>query len=471
MEPIRRLLRSLRERTNGLFSITLLSLLVALYGPGGQNIGQPGGVTALRAQIARLKGAARAGAPAAGLDAWQALEYDVSLRAYPNDVVDWAALKQGIARRDAMPNYHSKLLQYWEFLGPRSLTPPQQTGYGTGKIAGRINDVAFDPHNSSTIYAAAPAGGVWKSTDSGSTWTALTDAWSDLSTSSITVDPHDSNTIYVGTGDFDGYGGIGQGVMRSTDGGATWSSWGPSAASSYAVRHILVDPEDSTIVTLITGRGASGAGQVWRSDDGGETWTAVIAVNAAWSDLVCSGKDANGVRVYYACAGGTNAQVWKSTDRGATWTQMTTPMRTGASTADTCDLAVSPTAPGAVYLLGTGDKKVWRSTNYGLNWQDMTSGALISADWSQASYDFYLTCSTNGSADVLYVGLVDLLVSTNAGTSWSSLMLANTGNDLAHVYQHGMAIDPSNASHTLAANDGGVYSVNLAGNGSGTFSS
>lgn len=472
MEQTRRLLRRLREHCNGLYSITLLSLLVAIHGLAGtQDVGQPESLSAIHAGVARLRADARAGAPSAGLDHLQALEYYTSLRAYPNDTIDWDALKSGIRHRDAMDSFRPKLLQYWEYLGPKALTPPLQTGYGTGKIAGRINDVAFDPNNSSTVYAAAPAGGVWKTTDSGSTWTPLTDAWSDLSTSSITVDPHDSNTIYVGTGDFDGSGGISQGVMRSTNAGLTWTSWGPTAATSSAVRRILVDPEDSTIVTVITGRGSSGTGQVWRTDDSGDTWTAVITASASWDDLVCSAKDASGNRTYYACAGGTNAQVWKSADRGATWTQLTVPMRTGSSTSDTSDLAVSPVTPGTVYLLGTGDKKVWRSLNNGANWQDMTSGALASADWSQASYDFYITCSTNASNDVLYVGLVDLLVSVNSGTSWTSLMLANTGSDLAHVYQHRMAIDPNNASHSLLANDGGIYSVNLAANGTGTFTS
>lgn len=472
MEQTRHLLRRLREHCNGLYSITLLSLFVAIHGLAGpQDIGQPGSVSAIHATVARLRAGARTGAPSAGLDHLQALEYYTSLRAYPNDTIDWDALKSGIRHRDAMDRYRPMLLQYWEYLGPKGLTPPLQTGYGTGKIAGRINDVAFDPNNSSTIYASAPAGGVWKSTDAGSTWAALTDAWSDLSTSSITVDPHDSNTIYVGTGDFDGSGGISQGVMRSTNAGLTWTNWGPAAATSSAVRRILVDPEDSTIVTVITGRGASGTGQVWRTDDSGDTWTAVITASASWDDLVCSARDISGNRTYYACAGGTSAQVWKSADRGATWTQLTVPMRTGSSSSDTSDLAVSPVTPGTVYLLGTGDKKVWRSIDNGTTWQDMTSGALASADWSQAGYDFYITCSTNASNDVLYVGLVDLLVSINSGTTWTSLMLANTGNDLAHVYQHQMAIDPANASHSLAANDGGIYGVNLAANGTGTFTS
>ncbi|HWA82776.1 MAG TPA: hypothetical protein VG820_05055 [Fimbriimonadaceae bacterium] len=485
--------RFLLAKCCGLFSLPLLAFLFAFHALTGPSL-SPGreevnyhSLKALRAHIESLRAIARErgekeGEEHAGngpakedesLDYLEALEAYLAPRAYPNDSVDWDAMKRAVAKRDLMAGGPVMKTVHWEFLGPNNLNPPGQWAFGPGRISGRIASAAFDPTNPLIIYAASAGGGVWKSTNGGGSWVPLGDGWSSIPASCVVVDPNNPSIIYVGTGDWDGWGGYSQGIERSTDGGATWTAVGTSQFGAYAVRRILVDPTNGQIVTAVTGRGAGGNGMVWRSIDGGTTWTAVITTQALWSDIVCSAPDGFGNRTYYAAAGGAFAQVWKSTNQGATWTKLTTPMRSGASVYDTADLAASPTAPGTVYLLGTGDKKVWKSTNNGGSWTDISGSALTSADWDQAWYDFYLTCSTNGSTDVVYAGLIDILQSFNGsgGANWRSFMNGYTGGDLAHVDEHDLIVDPTNPSHLLACNDGGVYDVVVGGSGGGTFAS
>lgn len=486
-------MHSLLLRCSGLFSISLIACFAAvqLASPPALNPAKPHGeyqsLRALRAHIAALKkrqqersgqeGQERNGSAHSGpiredesLDYLEALEAYLSVRAYPNDRVDWEALRGAVAKRDSMaipPVPKAPGLNRWEFLGPKNCSSPSRWAFGPGQISGRIASAAIDPTNPSVMYAASAGGGVWKTSDGGATWAPLGDGWANIPTSCVVIDPHDPNRLYVGTGDWDGWGGYSQGIERTTDGGQTWTNTGV-AFGMYSVRRILVDPDDGQVLTAVTGRGAGGDGEVWRSTDGGDSWTAVITATALWTDVVCSAADNGGNRVYYACAGGTFSQVWKSADRGATWTKLTTPMRSGASSYDTADLAASPTAPGTVYLLGTGDRKLWKSANFGGSWSDITGAALTSADWGQAWYDFYVSCSRNGTTDVLYVGLIDILQSPDGGASWHSFMNGYTGSDLAHVDEHDIVVDPSNPNRLLACCDGGIYNVAVSGS-AGSF--
>src|SRR5262249_52409923 len=153
----------------------------------------------------------------------------------------------------------------WEFIGPQNLPVPNRIYNGDSPIIGRVNAMAFDPVTSGTFYLASATGGVWKTTDSGTTWKPLSDNWPSLQTSSLAIDPQNHNTIYVGTGDFDGSSGYSFGIMKTTDGGATWTNQGKTKFSYLAVSAIVVDPENSSIVTVTTGRGRNYWGYIWRS--------------------------------------------------------------------------------------------------------------------------------------------------------------------------------------------------------------
>lgn len=405
---------------------------------------------------------------------WQQYNY-LLLRAYPNDSIDYNAYKAAVAQRDQMsagplkarfrnagsppPGGGFGIESLWSTfysLGPNNLQPPGQWAFGAQPVTGRANGVAFDPQHSGTYYMTSATGGTWKTTDSGSHWIVLSDQWSSLCGASVAVDPVNSQNVYVGTGDFP-YGTQPFGIMKSTDGGNTWTNIGTSFGNN-SVNKILIDPDNPSIITVATGMPRYGG--VYRSTNGGSTWTQVITQAGVYTDVECSLKTSNGYRYYYA-TGEHGGGVWISSDRGATWTKLTTPMVNNGGNG--LSVACSPLYAYQLYLFCGDDHKVYRSSNWGSTWTDIT-GNLSSIDWGQAWYDSYIKCGqglTTYPFDVVYVGILDTYSTTGNGT-WTSLLQTYTGNDRAHTDQHDLAINPANYNDILLGNDGGVYDMHVS---------
>lgn len=346
----------------------------------------------------------------------------------------------------------------WEFVGPKNIQPPFSFGFGQGKIAGRVSSAAFDPLDDQKLYVATPGGGLFKTVDGGLTWMSLSDGWQGLSTSCVAVDPSNPDVIYAGTGDYDGDSGSPTGLMKSIDGGETWTNFGQGQLGGSAVRRLLIDPENSQILIAIGGRGPNGLGQVYRSANGGSSWAPVINVSASWSDVSASAKFGSS-RYYFAVAGGSNAQLWRSSDRGLTWVQVAAPLRTGVSLNDTADLAASPTNASTLYLLGSGDQKIWRTINAGFSWAEITGTTFDPIEWQAAKSCFSLSCSSVNGQDVVYAGLADLKQSVNGGASWRSFGGVFSGSDLVHSNQHDFVISPIDPNVGLACTEGGIYRI------------
>lgn len=234
------------------------------------------------------------------------------------------SLRKAIVHRDQMPDatrlggppLPPDLLEgppassaRWQYFGPNSYP------YG-----GRVSGLAYAPSNSAVRYLATAGGGVWRSRDSGATWTATTDSLPQLETSSIAVDPTNPDIVYVGTGNFDDkLVRYSLGILKTTNGGSTWTRLLPEAGDT-AVSAIVIDPANPRIITATAGWGVAKIGYIWRSTDAGTTWTrAADGLSDNWSDIEIGAKSSNGVRYYYA-VGGTS---WlRSADRGANWEWM-----------------------------------------------------------------------------------------------------------------------------------------------------
>jgi photosystem II stability/assembly factor-like uncharacterized protein len=439
----------------------------------------------------------------AGTEYLEAYLYYLRQRAYPKDSIDPNALPRAVRQRDRMQpatgiGHHSQqggfivphsigLPNQWQFIGPTNLDIPYVIYYGIPPLSGRINAVAYDPVNKGVYYIAGATGGVWKTTDSGKTWTPLADTWPELPVSSLAIDPTDTNTIYAGTGDFDGSLGHGIGIMKSMDGGQTWTQIDPlptdpnnpaTGMDGYAISAILIDPENHNTLTATLGRGQNTYGYVWRSTNAGQTWSSVLQVVASWSGLSCSAKDNTGKRYYYASTPATvvngqftNAQVYYSVDRGVTWSPLTLPFNATAQ----IKVAASPNFPATLYVLDGADSKIWKSVNAGSTWSDTTNN--FSNDWSQVGYDKHIEVGTGQNAqgvtqDVVYVGLIDLVRSTNGGTTWNSIGGPTTStNALTHNDQHALMLNPNNPAEALVGNDGGAYLLTFNANGNPSYNS
>src|SRR3954447_20054508 len=173
-----------------------------------------------------------------------------------------------------IPTNTANLLTSWQFLGP-------------GNIGGRTRAIVIDPTNTQIIYAAAVAGGVWKTTSGGTTWFPLNDLMANLAVNSLAMDPNDHNTLYAGTGE--GYFNLdairGNGIFKTIDGGANWTQLAntvPVNNGFTRVQKIVVSKGNSQHVYAATRTG------IFRSTDGGTNWTNIssgVTVNNGCMDL------------------------------------------------------------------------------------------------------------------------------------------------------------------------------------------
>lgn len=279
----------------------------------------------------------------------------------------------------------------WTAIGPQPVD-----GFGLVN-SGRVSAVAVDPTNNQVVYAGAADGGIWKTTNGGSTWTALTDQQASLATGSIAIDPENHLTIYVGTGEenqaVDNY--YGAGILKSTDGGNTWTDIpGPFAGGSGGgarIGGIAVSPTNSNVVLAAIGCCAPNTWGVYRSADGGNTWTNVLNYNGNQAFNVVFAP--NGTTAY---ASVDYDGVWMSTNGGQTWAAQN---GTGANVlptggnAERVALAMDPNVSTTLYAgisnNSTGGMLgLWKTTDGGNNWIQLTNTPNLCG--GQCWYDFVI---------------------------------------------------------------------------------
>ncbi len=345
---------------------------------------------------------------------------------------------------------------------------------GPGNLGARINTIALHPEDDATIYIGYSRGGAWKTNDDGATWTPIFDDQPFLAIGDIEVDPSNPERVYVATGDpnISSHPGIGDGLYRSDDGGATWEKLGLEA--QRILPRILVHPSNPDELTVAamgipfernTQRG------IYHSTDGGETWaqTLLISNQAGAIDLVRHPTNPN---VLYASGWdrirnnteslitGPGAKVYRSTDGGASWEMLTgsLPMEpTGR-----VGLAVTPAAPDNVYAMYVGTDSqlqgIYRSEDQGNTWALLTdnegnNGLSTNALGGFGWYFGKLRVSPVAADDIFLLG-VDLWRSADGGSNWE--MAAPPWFEYrVHADKHDLVFD--NELNILLATDGGLY--------------
>lgn len=385
-------------------------------------------------------------------------------RAYPNKEVDWSAWPRAQTHIEQMPTVGRDGTADWVFMGPTNLPAPYRIYYGQGTMNGRVADISFDRKFNSVMYIATATGGIWKTTDGGQNWTAISQGWPTLATSSVAVHNKLSNLLFAGTGDFDGGYPYTVGLMRSEDGGQNWTNIGGSQFGNVAIRRIMIDPEFVDTMIIATGKGSAYWGYLWRSTDYGVTWTQALSETAAWTDVEYSAERTNGTRWYYASGLDNGGQVWRSGDRGLTWTKLNPPLST--SMQNGLEIAASKTNSDTVYLLSGTERKIFKSIDAGNSWTDITAGfpnGTNNYNWSQSSYDFSIETSfkqVGGQGiDIIYVGLIDVVQSRDAGATWQSIGQTYTNSALTHNDQHAIRAHFKDANQIYVCNDGGIYGL------------
>lgn len=339
-------------------------------------------------------------------------------------------------------------------------TPMGPFNAPSGGGIGRINNVAFHPKHNDTIYAGAPAGGLWVSYDDGQSWQTFTDELTNIGVSDLAIDPLHPDTMYLATGDRDAADTYSFGLLKSTDGGLTWSPTGLSfnVNQNYRIGRVVIHPDSTNIVIAATNGG------IYRSTDYGSTFTleqsgTFYGVHMATNDTV------------FATTTGSQPRVYRSTNAGDTWSLLTSGLPT--SGVFRCELALSST-PGKLYVVygssNYGFGGLYRSTNGGQNWSLMSSTPNIMG-WSntgagsggQAWYDLSIACDPN-SENTVYVGGVNIWKSTNGGSNWSIVGHWFGAGSTPYVHaDHHHAIFRPNSSELYVSTDGGVYKTTNGG--------
>jgi hypothetical protein len=368
------------------------------------------------------------------------------------------------------------------------LSPTSWTALGPAPVSGssgRIAAIAADPSNANVIYIGAAGGGVFKTTDGGNTWTPLTDHVTDAAgnpvpmfTGALAVAPSNDNVVYAGTGEANmGPSKLaisrdnvyyGEGILKSTDAGATWTLEGQSDFNRRTISRIVVDPSDPNTVYAAVGalatNGLPGNTGIWKSTDGGSTWTDLttgISTTAAFSDLA---MDPANHLILYAAVGDPNGSdpangLYETTDGGTTWSRAGNFPTGSDANVGRVDVALSAANPSVIYatIAHSGSNaslyEMLRSTDGGSTWSVLSSAPNFMGSFGD--YNIALAVDPSNASTVYaggQAGSFTLIRSTDGGNSWTDI--GNLPNG-PHVDHHAATFDAS--GRFLNGNDGGIW--------------
>ncbi len=378
-------------------------------------------------------------------------------RTYPDKEFDWAGWQTTLSRLQTSTNAESR--------GPNgcagNVTP--WTLQGPANVAGRANTVAVKPDDSNTALAGFAGGGIFKTTDGGTTWRAVFDDHPNLAIGDITYDPSNYNVVYAGTGDpniptvvFNG-----NGLFKSTDGGETWFSIGLTQVG--VMSKVVVHPTNPQIL-LVASMGnplvRNGERGIYKTIDGGQTWqhTLFVTNQAGASDLQMSMVNPSIVYASFwdrirsneeSIAYGNGARVYKSSDGGTTWTQLTTGLPTGTNSRT--GLALSATDPNKLYVLFVDTLfrpgGLFKTVDGGTTFTPMNINAIMDAGGDFNWYFGKIRLNPANDEDLYFLAILLYRKMPN-----SNAWLVAAGG---HADSHDLAFAPSGRRYWT--NDGGVY--------------
>lgn len=337
--------------------------------------------------------------------------------------------------------------------GRPETAPPVWNFVGPTNIPGRITALVRHPSDPNTLYVGGADGGVWKTTDAGITWTALTDTLPTLSIGSLAMNPSNPNEVWAGTGEgnfaIDNYpGGF---LYHTTDGGLTWTTLSHAMGD---LRGLAVRPDlPSTLL-------AASSNGIFRSTDSGATWNLLSnGIPAGTGSEVLVDPTATGT-VYAALGriyGDPNNGIYKSTDGGTTWAKLAGGLPT--ANVGRISLALAPSQTSTLYaaVQSTSDYQllgVYKSTDSGATWP--TLSGVPSFCSGQCWYDLEVAVDP-ANADKVYLGGIDVYRSTDGGRSFTAVSnwtMDQNSTRYVHADQH--ALVPTGAGQLWAGCDGGV---------------
>ena len=345
--------------------------------------------------------------------------------------------------------------------GPDPLASIPLRSIGPAITGGRISDIAVLPGGNHSYFLATASGGLWRTDDAGITWRPLFDRESSYAIGVVEVAPSDPDIVYVGTGENNAQRSVayGDGVYRSDDGGATWSNIG--LRDSGHIGQIWVHPDDPDTV-LVAAQGPlwspGGDRGLYKTTDGGGHWEKILHIdeNTGVNEFVVHPDDPDRIvastyqrrrHVWTLINGGPGSGVHVTDDGGETWQEV----RRGLPKAEMgrIGLAMAPSRPDTVYaIIETDDEEegVYRSSTFGKAWEKRSS-------FMTTSPQYYNEIAVDpADPERLYAMDTFTSVSEDGGKTFTRLSAEHR-----HVDDHAIWIDPANTAHLLIGGDGGLY--------------
>ena len=334
---------------------------------------------------------------------------------------------------------------------------------GPALTSGRIADIAIHPENENIWYVAVGSGGVWKTINSGTTWTPIFDKQTSYSIGCLTIDPNNSHTIWVGTGENVGgrHVGFGDGIYVSYNDGKTWKNMG--LKKSEHISKIIVHPENSNIIWVaVQGPLWSKGGErgVYKTNDGGKTWKKVLGDNE-WTGATDLVMDPTNPDVIYAATwqrhrtvaaylgGGPGSGIHKSIDGGETWNKLTEGIP--KSNIGKIGLSISPFDSETIYAAVELERitgGLFMSTNGGVSWTKQ-SNVISGATGPHYYQELYASPHQEGR---LYFMNNVVKISDDHGKTFYDMNEKNK-----HVDSHAVAFKKSDPNYLIFGTDGGLY--------------
>ena len=339
--------------------------------------------------------------------------------------------------------------------------PPFRFQYMGPESAGRISAVAGIPGDTTTYYAGAASGGVWKTTDSGRTFEPVFDDQSAQAIGALAVAPSDPNTVWAGTGEawaIRDSDVMGDGVYKSVDAGKTWKNMG--LVESGRIGRVIIHPTNPNVVYVCALGRATGPQQergVYKTADGGATWQRSLSTDASTGcsgltldaqhpDILFAGTWQIEMHTWAESSGGPGSAVYMTRDGGGTWRKLENGLP--KSPLGKIDVAVAPSDAQRVYaLIQTANQgSLWRSDDGGAAWRVVSWDRTLIG---RAGY--YIRIEVNPkNADEVLVANSSFHRSLDGGNTFT----INTGGGCGDC--HDIWMDPKNPDHWVATGDGGM---------------
>ena len=426
-----------------------------------------------------------------------------SQRSYPLDTIPRMALSRAVERQERMRPVRRfginglaepQSLPPWQSIGPRPITQGQTFGNPRVAVSGRVTAIALDPGyngtTNKTLYVGGAQGGVWKTTDNGANWTPIMDDQPTMAIGAIAIDPTNPSVIYVGTGEanFSGDSYYGAGILKTTNGGVTWTQIkGPVSPNdptifafvNVVIPKIVVDPTSPSTVYAVTNANGhtngstGGAGTfnidqrgVWKSTDGGNNWTNLNPLqtnppgqNSGTDFLIDPAKPSR----LFAAIQGQGIFLFDGTVQSPAWTKLTaSPLpSTGFTRVILANgPPISPSTETTIFSIYAATDSgsilgVFRSTDGGTSWTQLINPPVS----GQTNYNLALAIDPTDS-NFIYYGTqsgATLWRSTNGGQAWTDISQGDGVTGGVHADTHVLVVCPTNRNILFTGDDGGIW--------------